>query len=117
MSEKKSLTGGAIVLGVILIAVGALVLLANLGKLPFELDLHHWWPLILIFLGVVHLYNNRNIFDFSGLFLILLGGIFLLATLDRISWGDIWRYWPALLIALGLYLLYERITEARDGRR
>jgi hypothetical protein len=28
-----------------------------------------------IALGVVHLWNNRNIFDFSGLFLVLLGGI------------------------------------------
>ena len=68
MTEKKSLPGGAILLGIVLIAIGALVLLANLGKLPFAFDLHHWWPLILIVLGVVHLVNNRNIFDFSGLF-------------------------------------------------
>lgn len=108
MTEKKSLPGGAILLGIVLIAIGTLVLLANLGILPFELDLHHWWPLILIFLGVAHLYNNRNIFDFSGLFLILLGGIFLLATLDRICWGDVWRFWPAVLILLGIAIIFRR---------
>ena len=48
MSEKKPLSGGAILLGIILIVVGALVLLANLDILPFDLDLGHWWPLILI---------------------------------------------------------------------
>jgi len=81
MSEKKPLSGGAILLGLILIAIGGLVLLANMNILPFDLDLGHWWPLILVVLGFVHLWNNRNIFDFSGLFLILLGVVFLMATL------------------------------------
>jgi predicted membrane protein len=118
MTEKKSLPGGAILLGIVLIAIGTLVLLANLGKLPFDLDLHHWWPLILIVLGVAHLYNNRNIFDFSGLFLILLGGIFLLATLDRICWSDIWRFWPAVLILLGISIIFRRhpVPLAFSGR-
>ncbi|MCX6556737.1 MAG: DUF5668 domain-containing protein [Candidatus Aminicenantes bacterium] len=80
MTEKKSLPGGAILLGIVLIVLGTLVLLANLGRLPFDLDIKHWWPLILIALGLIHLYNNRNIFEFSGLFLILLGVVFLLAS-------------------------------------
>lgn len=108
MTEKKSISGGAILMGIVLIAIGTLVLLANLGKLPFELDLHHWWPLILIVLGVLHLYNNRNIFDFSGLFLVMLGGIFLLVTLGRICWSDVWRFWPAVLILLGLSIIFRR---------
>jgi predicted membrane protein len=118
MTEKKSLSGGAILLGIVLIAGGTLVLLANLGKLPFELDLHHWWPLILIGLGVFHLYNNRNIFDFSGLFLILLGVVFMLATLDRIGWGDVWRFWPAVLILLGVSIIFRRhpLPLALSGR-
>jgi predicted membrane protein len=118
MTEKKSLPGGAIVLGIVLIAIGTLVLLANLGQLPFDLDLHHWWPLILIVLGMLHLYNNRSIFDFSGLFLILLGGIFLLATLDIICWEDIWRFWPAILILLGISIIFQRhrVPLALSGR-
>jgi len=108
MSEKKSLSGGAVLLGVILIAVGALVLLANMNVLPFDLDLAHWWPLILIALGLAHLWNNRNIFDFSGLLLLLLGGVFLMATLGKICWSDIWRYWPAVLILLGFSMVFRR---------
>ena len=108
MTEKKPFSGGAMLLGIILIAIGVLVLLANLGQLPFALHPHQWWPLILIFLGLAHLYNNRNIFDFSGLFLVLLGVTFLLATLRVICWGDIWRFWPALLILLGISIIFRR---------
>ncbi len=108
MTDKKPLSGGTILLGIVLIAIGVLVLLANLGQLPFALHLHQWWPLILIFLGAAHLVNNRNIFDFSGLLLILLGGIFLAATLRVICWGTIWRFWPALLILLGISIIFRR---------
>lgn len=115
MTEKKSLPGGAILLGIILIAAGALVLLANLNILPFDLDLAHWWPLILVVLGLVHLWNNRNIFDFSGLLLILLGVVFLMATLDKIFWSDIWRYWPAVLILLGFSIVFKKNPVAIPG--
>ena len=108
MTEKKSLSTGTILLGIVLIAVGVLVLLSNLGRLPFDLHLHDWWPLILIFLGLAHLYNNRNVFEFSGLFLLLLGVIFLLANLNVICWRDIWRFWPALLILLGVSIIFRR---------
>ena len=117
MSERKPLSGGTILLGLILIVVGALVLLANMNILPFDIDLAHWWPLILVALGVVHLWNNRNIFDFSGLFLILLGGVFLMATLGKICWDDVWRYWPAVLILLGLSIVFKRSSPPREGKR
>jgi predicted membrane protein len=115
MSEKKQLPGGAILFGLILIAIGGLVLLANMNILPFDLDLGHWWPLILVVLGLVHLWNNRNIFDFSGLFLILLGVVFLMATLGTICWSDIWRYWPAVLILLGISIIFKRHPVALPG--
>jgi predicted membrane protein len=108
MSENRHLSGGAVLLGLILIAVGALVLLANLHQLPFQFDIGHWWPLILIILGLVHLWDSRNLFDFSGLFLVLLGGVFLAATLGAIAWDEVWRYWPAVLILLGVSILFKR---------
>lgn len=117
MNERRSLHAGAVLIGLILIAVGGLVLLANLDILPFDVDLAHWWPLILVALGVVHLWNNRNIFDFSGLFLILLGGVFLMASQGRIDWDDVWRYWPAVLILLGLSIVFRRGSPPREGKR
>jgi len=107
MSESKKLPGGTILLGTVLIGAGALVLLANLNVFSFRFNLGDWWPLILIVLGVVHILDSRNLFDFSGLFLILLGGIFLAAELDVIRWGDVWRWWPAVLILLGVSILFR----------
>ncbi|MCU0236916.1 MAG: cell wall-active antibiotics response protein [Acidobacteria bacterium] len=108
MSEKKQLSSGAILLGLVLIVAGTLALLDNMDIFSFDFNLGDWWPLILIALGVVHLWNNRNIFDFSGLFLILLGLVFLLAELDVVRWGDIWRWWPAVLILLGISIVFKR---------
>lgn len=107
MSENKRLTNGTILLGAILIGVGALVLLANLDVFHFHFNLGDWWPLILVVLGVIHIVDNRNIFDFSGLFLILLGGVFLMAELNYIGWGDVWQWWPAVLILLGVSILFK----------
>lgn len=42
--------------------------------------------------------------------LIALGVIFLLNTLDIIKFAQLLRYWPVALIALGAYMLYERIS-------
>ncbi|MFC1917833.1 LiaI-LiaF-like domain-containing protein [Chloroflexota bacterium] len=43
-----------------------------------------------------------------GVFLLFLGIVFLLQTLNVISWdlwGKLWRFWPVLLIAIGLSIL------------
>ena len=41
--------------------------------------------------------------------LIVLGVLFLLRTLDIFPWsGHIWRFWPVILIAIGLVLLRRR---------
>ncbi len=118
MSEKKQLSNGTIFLGLVLIVAGALALLDNLNIFSFHFNLGDWWPLILIALGVVHLWNNRNIFDFSGLFLILLGVVFLLAELNVIYWGDVWQWWPAVLILLGISIVFKHhpLPPPADGR-
>ena len=46
-----------------------------------------------------------------GIFLVFLGIVFLLQTLDILSWGlweTLWRFWPALIIITGLDILLRR---------
>lgn len=109
MSDKTKLSAGTVLLGGILILAGALVLLDNMDVLSLRFDIGDWWPLILIVLGLVHIVDSRRLFDFSGLFLILLGGVFLAAELDAIRWDDVWLYWPAVLILLGVSLLFRHV--------
>ena len=102
MSDKPKLSAGTVLLGGILILAGLLVLLDNMNILSLRFNIGDWWPLILIALGVLHIVDSRRLFDFSGLFLILLGGVFLAAELDAIRWDDVWLWWPAVLILLGV---------------
>jgi hypothetical protein len=46
--------------------------------------------------------------------LIVLGVLLLLHTLDLLNFEYVARYWPVLLIAFGVYLLWERFSH-RDG--
>jgi hypothetical protein len=49
--------------------------------------------------------------------LIGLGVLFLLHNLDLLRISQVLRYWPVLLIALGVYLLYSRITAAATANQ
>lgn len=65
------------------------------------------------FSGLVRANGVRPRFPVAPVLLIAFGVLFLLDNLDLLRIGRLLRYWPALLIALGLYLLYERITETK----
>ncbi|HSR08524.1 MAG TPA: DUF5668 domain-containing protein [Bryobacteraceae bacterium] len=53
-------------------------------------------------------------FPLAPALLIAFGILFLLDNLEVLKIGRLLRYWPAALIVLGLYLLYERITETKN---
>jgi hypothetical protein len=65
------------------------------------------------FSGLVRARGPRSRFPMAPVLLITFGFLFLLDNLDLLKIGRLLRYWPALLIVLGLYLLYERIAESK----
>lgn len=96
---------GRIFAGILIIVIGALFLLGNLGKVDVGDLISDYWPLILIIVGLWHLlaHNFRQVG--TGLILIVLGAAFML-----IKWGilgvDFWKFfWPSLIIAVGLWIL------------
>jgi hypothetical protein len=105
---------GAPVGPIVLIAVGILILLTNLGHL-------HWnwagmyWPLILIFIGVWHGWRRltstkcqcarcRANCVIGPLVPITLGILFLLSNLGIVPFG---HSWPVILIVVGLGVLFK----------
>lgn len=55
---------------------------------------------------------------FWGIFFVLLGGIPLLdrlGVIDAGSWGDVWRLWPLIIIAIGIAILVGRSRMALAG--
>lgn len=105
MSHKRRYFG-ATVAGLLLIVLGAVWVLHNLDMLNFRLNA--WWPLILIAVGLVHMANSRRLTEPGAWIMILLGGAFLLTTNHILEWDEIWKYWPVVLIVIGLSIVFGR---------
>ena len=95
---------GKVWAGLIIVAVGALILLDNVGfNIPSWI---FYWSNILIiiglFVGIKHNFRNGN-----GIVLIIIGSFFTLKeALDNLY--DFDRLgWPLLIIAIGLFLIFK----------
>jgi len=98
---------GRIFSGLLIILIGVLFLLGNLGRLDVGEVFSTYWPLILIFIGLWHLIAHGFRSTGFGAILILIGGFFMLVNLDIIR-GKIWIYfWPLLIIAAGLWIILK----------
>lgn len=91
--------------GMILIALGLLWLLRNTGLLPEPVwDFLISWKVLLIAIGAVMLFDKGS--RFVGIILIAVGGFFLISDLADLPFS-FWRvFWPAILIIIGLYLIF-----------
>jgi len=104
---------GQVVIGLLVIAMGLLFLLDNLGIL----DMHRavsFWPMLFVIVGVVKLCDTRS----RGGTLLGAGlvGVGILMMLDRLgvvslSWDALW---PLALIGLGAYLV-GKAWRTRNG--
>ena len=61
------------------------------------------------FSSIVPMHRDRRSFPAGPIVLIAIGLLFLLNNLEILHFGQIIRYWPLGLIALGAFMLYERI--------
>jgi hypothetical protein len=89
--------------GVVLILVGLVALGNVFDIIPYEWkDIIISWQMLVIAIGVISIFNNRNIG--WGLILILFGGLSLANRF--IDFGE-WRhaFWPMVLLVFGLYLI------------
>lgn len=58
-------------------------------------------------------HEHRNQAPIWGIFLLFIGIVLLLQTLNVLPWGlweTLWRFWPALIIILGLAILLRRYS-------
>lgn len=95
----------------ILITIGVVVLLKNTGAFSGDVwtTIMHLWPLLLIALGVELLFRGLGLA--TPVFWIGLGVVFLLSELRLANWDAlqiIIKFWPLLLIAIGLDVLVPR---------
>lgn len=93
-----------IVIGTALVAVGVGILLDRLEIWDFGVTVATYWPLILIFLGLVQIFT-RSAPAWVALLLLLLGGFFLARNLDIIPEGWTVYILPGVLVFVGLLIL------------
>ncbi len=102
-------------LGAFLIAIGVLLLLGNLGYLPYQItDVIFRWPMIFVAIGIFNLIKKQ----YTGAIVTLaIGGFYLLPHLfDGISYRDIFKFWPVFIIIAGLAFYFKR-KEMTPGHR
>ncbi|WKN30138.1 hypothetical protein PZB74_14325 [Porifericola rhodea] len=116
MSERKNRPDSKIIIGFIFVIVGAYLLLYNLNLLPFSLPSYVIsWKTFLIALGLLLVGTREN--KGGGVTLIIVGGVFLVADILDVTIGEliseIWLFWPAIFIIIGLTLLLRRSREKK----
>jgi hypothetical protein len=105
----------AAIFGVILIGLGAIFILDNLGYVD-AFRFWEYWPVALIGFGLASLIAPKDAGDpASGAVLAALGTFFLLRKLDVIDWRfrDVW---PMFLIVAGVALIARSLTERQAPR-
>lgn len=106
---KTTSSNSRIILGIVLLILGATFLLSELGLLHFSLGeiIREWWPLAVIATGVIILFNNPQTFVFP-LIVIVAGFLLQFRQLGLLEF-NIWSLvWPSALLVIGLSLLFER---------
>src|SRR5689334_15350642 len=99
--------GTGLLPGLVVAGVGVLFLLDNLHLLRIH-DVCKFWPLFLVALGSAKLVDSPHPREkTAGAVMVIVGGIFLATNLGLFSWS-IWQFWPILLIAAGLMMLFNR---------
>jgi hypothetical protein len=98
--------------GVVVVIVGFLLLLDNLGWLDFDVSLH-FWPAAIIFVGMLKILQTRSLPGaVIGGCLMLFGSLMLLGELGwlHVGWHTLW---PLMLIAVGLSVVFRSVTGHR----
>ncbi len=107
--------GGRIFWGIILVIVGILFLLEQMHQADASYILGHYWPVILIVIGLWIIVTSEFRNSLGGIILVAMGGIFLLINLG-IFREDVWSYaWPLAIVVVGVWILIRPRARTSDG--
>ena len=101
-----------LLMGLLIIIVGILFTLDNLGLTVAERYIRYW-PAGLIGLGVLKLWQSRGGHAFGALVLITVGTWLLVDSLG-LAYVRFWEMWPLLLVLFGASMVWQGL---RGGRR
>lgn len=104
------------IIGVIIILVGVGFFFSQLDIFDFGSIIGDWWPLLIMGFGIYKISQDKASMIF-GIFIFIVGAIFLSLELNLIP-GDFWSYfWPLILILAGASLLSGRAAKRGNNVR
>lgn len=95
--------------GIGVIGVGVLALLGSLEIIDFSNAVAMWWPLALIFAGIITYVAGSKDVWWSGL-LTISGAVFLTQSLNYTDFNVFALFWPAVIITFGISLIRQGKT-------
>lgn len=103
-TERHGYFNMRLIMGLVIIAVGIIALLVNLGY-DIRISLWDYWPLILILIGLSRIFQPREYRSlWFGLIVTALGILFLLNNFYIINFG-FEEVWPIIIILIGVAML------------
>ena len=102
-----------LVMGLIVILVGILFTLDNVGVIEAR-DYLRYWPVALIAVGGLKLWQSRGGPGVLTALLFIGAGIWLLLESARLVAVHLWDLWPLLLVFFGASLVWHGIRGRRD---
>jgi predicted membrane protein len=114
MSPSLKRSSGAMIAGLVIIAVGAVLLLNQFGVFPYHF-VAHFWPVVLIVVGLIKLFTSKDRGEmvFGGC---LIGAGIILQTnslgITHITWG---QAWPLFIIVVGLMVVAHSLSGKSCG--
>lgn len=116
-SERPTPLSTRIVLGGIVVAIGVLLLLGNLGWLDAHSVLRSLWPLALVVAGAAMLRDSRHRRGNPWPWVLITAGIWIFA--DNMDWIAI-NIWdlivPGILLYIGARLIYRSSEKSRSSK-
>jgi predicted membrane protein len=106
---------GRLVLGLIVMALGTLWTLDNLGIIDSE-PILRWWPALIVVVGLVKLLGLGTTRNVAAGTVLLVVGSWLLAGGLGVGWVDLSLLWPLILVVIGVNLVIRsRRTQSLGG--
>lgn len=114
MHENRRPLTGRLVFGLVVIALGVLFTLDNLGLLEAG-EILRWWPALLVAHGLTRLTGvNGRRSTVPGLIFILAGALLLLHEFGFVH-VDPWDFWPVVLVVVGGSMVAGALRRARGA--
>lgn len=95
---------GGLSFGLLMIGIGVILLLGQMGIVSTSYVFHFFWPAILIFFGLESVFSRHSFSRDAGIFMILAGIVLLVSKLGYLHFGFS-VIWPLALIYWGLWVL------------